>query len=54
LRRGKHVNTDVELAIWGILANRSNLLESIDRPLAAYIESEQQKLFPDLFDQVFS
>lgn len=32
IRMGKHVNTDVETAIWAILWTRSDLLESIPRP----------------------
>jgi hypothetical protein len=54
LRRGKNVNTDIELAIWAILANRVDLLESIDRGLAGFIEAKQEEKFPGLFDQVFS
>lgn len=54
LRRGKHVGTDIELVIWAILAHRIDLLESIDRGLARFIESKQEERFPDLFAEVFS
>lgn len=54
LRRGKHVGTPVELAIWAILANRSDLLESHDRAFANYISEKAEEKFPKLFDKVFS
>jgi len=53
LRRGKHVDTDVEIAIWAILCNRSDLLESIDRPLSMYVTENQQMKFPTLFEDAF-
>lgn len=53
LRRGKYVNTDVEVAIWAILCNRSDLLESVDRPLSKYISENQSTKFPNLFEDVF-
>ena len=54
LRRGKHVDTDVEVAIWAILCNRSDLLESVDKPLAKYVTDNQETKFPTLFEDVFS
>jgi hypothetical protein len=54
LRRGKHIDTDVELAIWAILSNRSDLLETLDRAFARYIEEKTEEKFPKLFDTVFS
>jgi hypothetical protein len=53
LRHGKHVDSDIELAIWGILVNRIDLLETIDRGLAGFIESTHSERFPDLFEKVF-
>lgn len=53
LRHGKYVNTDVELVIWAILSVQSELLETYNRPLAEYINKEQEKLFPNLVEQVF-
>ena len=53
LRRGKHVGTDVEVAIWAILCNRSDLLESVDKLIATYVTENQARLFPNLFDEVF-
>ncbi len=53
LRRGKHIGTPVEFAIWAILANRSDLLEGLDRGFAAYIEETHKNKFPNLFDEVF-
>lgn len=54
LRRGKHVDTDVEVAIWAILCNRSDLLESVDKPLAKYVIENQQTKFPTLFEDAFA
>lgn len=53
LRRGKYVGSDVELAIWAILANRSDLLETIDRAFVRYIDENAEKKFPNLFETVF-
>jgi hypothetical protein len=53
LRSGKHVGTDVEIAIWAILSNRSDVLERIDKSLARYIDKEQETRFPNLFEEVF-
>ena len=54
LRRGKHVNTDVEVAIWAILCNRSDMLESVDKPLTKYLTENQDTMFPRLFEDVFA
>lgn len=54
LRSGKHVGTDVELAIWGILARRSDLLDNFDKGFAMYIRDNYEKKFPQLFDELFS
>lgn len=53
LRRGKHVGTTVEKAIWAILANRSDLVEDLDRLFSEYIDDTHEKKFPGLFDEVF-
>ena len=50
LRRGRYVDTDVEVAIWAVLCNRSDLLESVDKPLAKYVTENQQAKFPTLFE----
>ena len=54
LRRGKHVRTDVEMAIWGILANRSDLVASVDRGFASFIDDNWEKQYPALFETVFT
>lgn len=54
LRRGRHVGTDVEIAIWAVLVNRSDLLADIDKPLAKYIEENHGIKFPALFEDAFS
>jgi len=53
LRRGKHVGTNIELAIWAILANRSDLVGDFDKAFAKYIDEKHEALFPNLFDDVF-
>lgn len=50
LRRGKHVGTDVEKAIWAILDNRSDLLP--DQGFADYINEHAVDKFPDLYGGV--
>src|SRR5712692_3748942 len=53
LLSGRHVGTDVEVAIWAILSNRSDVLEQIDKSLARYIDKEQEVRFPKLLEEVF-
>ena len=53
LRRGRHVGTFVEKVIWAILADNLELVESVDRFFAEYIEEEYEKKFPRLFEEVF-
>ena len=53
LRRGKHVGTNIELAIWAILSNGSDLVQSFDKFFGRYIQEKYQELFPSLFDDVF-
>jgi len=53
LRRGTHVGTPVELAIWAILSNRSDLVGIIDRAFEIWIYENHEKKFPDLFEEVF-
>ncbi|SRR6266699_443985 len=53
LRRGKHVGTNVELVIWAILANRSDLVEDFDKGFSKYIYEKHEERFPSLFDDVF-
>lgn len=54
LRRGRHVGTAVEKAIWVILFNRSDLLESIDRPLQKFVDEKCEQKFPGLLDEAFA
>ena len=54
LRRGKHVGTDVELAIWGILANRSDIIDHFDPAFGKWIFEQYNVKFPNLFDDVFN
>ena len=53
LRRGVHVGTPVELAIWAVLSNRSDLIGIIDRAFEIWIFENHEKEFPDLFEEVF-
>lgn len=54
LRRGRHVGTDIELAIWALLVVHSDLVEQTDKALATWIEQQHATQFPDLLEQVFS
>ena len=54
LRRGKYVGTEVEISIWAILSNRSDLVADVDKAFAKYIEDNYEKKFPSLFEEVFS
>ena len=54
LRRGRHVGTDVERAIWALLVNHSELLEQSDKALATYIEQHHEEQFPRLLEEVYS
>ena len=53
LRRGKHVRTNIELAIWAILSNRSDLVQDFDKFFGQYVQEKYEELFPTLFDDVF-
>ena len=53
LRRGRHVGTPVEKAIWAILANRSDLVASLDNAFARWIDEKHEEKFPGLFAEVF-
>ncbi len=53
LRRGQYVGTDVELAIWAVLSNRSDLLDPIDKAFANYIRNKYEEKFPRLYNKVF-
>lgn len=53
LRRGKHVGTDVEKAIWAILyEHRDDELSELDAGLAQYIREHVKKKFPMLYDDI--
>ena len=54
LRSGRHVGTEVEPAIWAILVNRSDLVASVDRGFAKFIDENWEKQHPDLLGKVFS
>ena len=53
LRHGKYVDSDVELAIWAILVNRSDILANFDRGLANFTYEKFEERFPLLFERVF-
>lgn len=53
LRRGRHIGTSIEKAIWAILSNRSDLVEGLDKAFASWIDEKQEERFPGLFDEVF-
>lgn len=53
LRHGKYHETEIEKAIWAILINRSDLVETLDRGFAGWLERNHEEKFPDLFEEVF-
>ncbi len=53
LRHGKFVGTDVEVAVWAILCSRPDVLESMDKTLAAYLEAHRESRLPTLFRVAF-
>lgn len=53
LRRGKHVGTQIEKAIWAILYTKLDLVLSFDKAFANYIQENQEEKFPGLFEEVF-
>ena len=53
LRRGRHVGTDVELAIWALLTNHIELVQTTDKALATWIEQQHEKQFPNLLATVY-
>ena len=54
LRRGRHIGTDVEKAIWAILVNRSDLVSDLDKGFGNYIAENHEQEFPRLLDEVFT
>lgn len=54
LRHGRHVGTDVELAIWALLLEHMDLVDQTDKGIAAFVNSEHQRQFPNLLAQVYS
>jgi hypothetical protein len=54
LRQGRYLGTDVELAVWAILAKRSDLVRSIDSAIGKFIEGNWELLFPDHFEIAFT
>ena len=54
LRRGHHVGTPIEKTIWAILANRSDLVDTVDRALGKWIFEKYNEKFPGLFKEVFN
>ncbi|MES2947752.1 MAG: hypothetical protein V4858_04340 [Pseudomonadota bacterium] len=54
LRRGRHVGTDIERAIWALLVNHSDLLEQSDKALATYVQQRHEEQFPNLLEAVYS
>lgn len=53
LQKGKHRGTPVEIAIWAILWNRSDLLGTLNPELAKYIDDNQDGIFKSICDIAF-
>lgn len=54
LRQGRHLGSDVELAVWAILAKRSDLVRPFNSAIAEFIDDNWELLFPDLFEITFT
>jgi hypothetical protein len=54
LRHGRHVGTDIELAIWALLLNRIDIVEQTDKAFGMFVSQEHEKKFPNLLAQVYS
>ena len=52
LRREKYVGSPVEIPVWAILDNCSDLLHDLDDGLAEYIENQREEKFPKLYGDV--
>lgn len=53
LRSGKNVGTNVEKVIWAILLMRIDLIKTLDSAFANYLVQEQERQFPNIFEEVF-
>ena len=53
LKRGRHIGTPVEQAIWAILADHRGVLDFLDGGLADYIDDTWEEKFPALFEEVY-
>lgn len=53
LQRGKFRDTPLEIAIWAILWNRSDLVATLNPELAMYIESNQDTVFKSIYETAF-
>jgi hypothetical protein len=53
LQKGKHRGKPVEVAIWAILWNRSDLLETLNPDLAKYITDNQDTVFKSIYETAF-
>ena len=54
LRHGRHVGTDIELAIWALLLNHMDLVEQTDQVVGTFVSQEHERQFPNLLEQVYS
>ncbi len=53
LRRGRHIGTDVELAIWATLSNRSDIVRTLDKAFSNWNDNKQEQTFPKMFEDAF-
>jgi hypothetical protein len=53
LRRGVHVGTNVERAVWAILIGEIANVEGMDGALAVLVSENYERVFPGLLDEVF-
>lgn len=53
LQKGKHRGTPVEIAIWAVLWNRSDLLGTLNPTLAKYVDENQDTVFKSIYETAF-
>lgn len=53
LQNGKYRGTPLEIAIWAILWNRSDLLGTLNPELAKYIDDNQDTVFKSIYETAF-
>lgn len=53
LRGGIDVGREVEAAVWVLLCDNSDFVNSVNPALASYLKEKQPVLFPNIFKEVY-